>query len=123
MSLQQYVRQVKPRNESYTPPVDKVQNFLTEGLKAEDYEAAVVMGWYEIHNRKLDSKTGIADKTFKTLEKSPDALETGRRIAQYILKNNSSLTIPLFLTNHEIFFSPYSKSGPINVILNVRVTL
>ena len=91
MSLQQYVRQVKPRNESYTPPVDKVQNFLTEGLKAEDYEAAVVMGWYEIHNRKLDSKTGIADKTFKTLEKSPDALETGRRIAQYILKNNSSL--------------------------------
>ena len=30
--LQQYVRQVKPRNESYTPPVDKVQQFLlTEG--------------------------------------------------------------------------------------------
>ncbi len=30
MSLQQYVRQVRPRNESYTPPVDKVQNFLHE---------------------------------------------------------------------------------------------
>ena len=30
MSLQQYVRQVKPRNESYTAPVDKVQNFLSE---------------------------------------------------------------------------------------------
>ena len=30
--LQQYVRHVKPRNESYTPPVDKVQQFLlTEG--------------------------------------------------------------------------------------------
>ncbi len=28
--LQQYVRQVKPRNESYIPPVDKVQNFLYE---------------------------------------------------------------------------------------------
>jgi len=31
MSLQQYVRQVKPRNESYTPPVDKIQTFFTEG--------------------------------------------------------------------------------------------
>jgi len=28
--LQQYVRQVKPRNESYIPPVDKIQNFLSE---------------------------------------------------------------------------------------------
>ena len=28
--LQQYVRQLKPRNESYTPPVSKVQNFLAE---------------------------------------------------------------------------------------------
>ena len=32
MSLQQYVRQVRPRNESYIPPVDKIQNFLTEGF-------------------------------------------------------------------------------------------
>ena len=32
MSLQQYVRQVKPRNESYTPPVDKIQNFLDESV-------------------------------------------------------------------------------------------
>ena len=30
MSLQQYVRQVKPRNESYIPPVDKVQRFFVE---------------------------------------------------------------------------------------------
>jgi len=30
MSLQQYVRQVRPRTESYIPPVDKVQNFLSE---------------------------------------------------------------------------------------------
>jgi len=28
--LQQYVRQVRPRNESYIPPVDKIQNFLSE---------------------------------------------------------------------------------------------
>ena len=32
MSLQKYVRQVKPRNESYIPPVDRVQNFLHESV-------------------------------------------------------------------------------------------
>ena len=30
MSLQKYVRQLRPRNESYTPPVDKVQLLLSE---------------------------------------------------------------------------------------------
>ena len=28
--LQKYVRQVRPRNESYTPPIDKIQSFLNE---------------------------------------------------------------------------------------------
>ena len=30
MSFQQYVRQVKPRNEFHIPPVDKVQSYLAE---------------------------------------------------------------------------------------------
>ena len=30
--LQHYVRQVRPRNETYIPPVDKIQNFLAEEL-------------------------------------------------------------------------------------------
>ena len=30
MSLQQYVRQLRPRNESYTLPVQKVQSFFVE---------------------------------------------------------------------------------------------
>ena len=33
MSLQQYVRQVRPRNESYISPVDKIQNFLSEDIQ------------------------------------------------------------------------------------------
>ena len=32
MPLQQYVRQVKPRNESYTPAAEKIQSFLVEGF-------------------------------------------------------------------------------------------
>ena len=35
MPLQQYVRQVKPRNESYTPPIEKIQSFLTEASAAD----------------------------------------------------------------------------------------
>jgi len=38
MSLQQYVRQVRPRNESYIPPVDKIQNFLRELTISPHYQ-------------------------------------------------------------------------------------
>ena len=40
MSLQQYVRQVNPRNESYTPPVEKVQKLYesaTDAAKEMEY--------------------------------------------------------------------------------------
>lgn len=67
------------------------KTFLSEALKAEDYEAAIVMGWYELHDRELDNKSGIASKTIATLEKNPHALEAGRKIAEYILKNHSNL--------------------------------
>ena len=30
MPLQQYVQQLRPRTESYTPHVDRIQNILTE---------------------------------------------------------------------------------------------
>ena len=33
MSLQQYVRQVKPRNETYTPPIDKIQKYFDESVE------------------------------------------------------------------------------------------
>jgi len=42
MPLQQYVRQLRPRNEFYTPPVDKIQNFLYEakgGINIDTMEA------------------------------------------------------------------------------------
>jgi len=40
--LQQYVRQVNPRNESYTPPIDKIQSFLTEGVSGQQSERNLV---------------------------------------------------------------------------------
>ena len=32
MPLQQYVRQVKPRNKSYTPPVEKIQSLYEKEM-------------------------------------------------------------------------------------------
>ena len=77
----------RPVREDYIPPVDKVQNYLTEGLKAEDYEAAIVIGWHKIHNMELSSSSGISPKTMKVLEKEPLALEAGERIAQQVAKH------------------------------------
>jgi hypothetical protein len=88
MPLQQYVQQLRPRTESYTSHVDKVQSFLSEGLKAEDYEAAIVIGWHKIHDMKLNPSTvGISSKVMSVLEKEPLALESGERIAAQVAKH------------------------------------
>ena len=74
MSLQQYIRQVKPRNETYTPPVDKVQNFLTEisTTAATNTEMAIC---YEYNLIRSDgdkdialSQAGISQKNFDKLK-------------------------------------------------------
>ena len=64
MSLQQYVRQVKPRNESYIPPVDKIQTFLTEGdtKEATLMENVIVACW---NNKSLKKKDAFAKKIVK----------------------------------------------------------
>ena len=42
MSLQKYVRQVKPRTENYIPPVDKIQSFLFEDI---DFPSDILDGF------------------------------------------------------------------------------
>ena len=87
MSLRPFVRQLNPVVES-EPPIDKIQSFLAEGLKAEDYEAAIVIGWHKIHEMKLNpASSGISSKVLKVLEKEPLALEAGERIAEKIAKH------------------------------------
>ena len=72
MSLQKYVRQVKPRNESYIPPVDRVQNFLHES------------------DSKLPQDKEIDVDSLVSAEKATDATElyeaAGTIVALYGLK-------------------------------------
>ena len=64
------------------------QFHLTEALKAEDYEAAIVIGWYKNNRKKFDpASSGISDSVYKTLMKNPDALDAGRKIATAIAKH------------------------------------
>lgn len=65
------------------------RNYLTEAkLKAEDYEAAIVMGFHEITGQKLDIEgSGIGKKTYDTIESNPAAKEAGKKIAIAVKKH------------------------------------
>lgn len=68
----------------------KFKTYLTEALKAEDYEASIVMGFYELTGRSITDKNpldyGISDKVFNIIKGNPKALEAGRKIAAAVLK-------------------------------------
>lgn len=68
------------------------QEFLTEALKAEDYEAAIVMGFYELTGRPMTKAgQGISDKVYNAIKENPQALEAGRKIAQQVLNKYPQL--------------------------------
>lgn len=73
--------------------MDSFKQHLTEAskLKAEDYEAAIVMGWYALHDKPLDNKSGISQDIIDVLTRNPQALESGRRIAEYVKNQFSEL--------------------------------
>ena len=58
MSLQKYVRQVRPRNESYTPPVEKVQKL---------YESATDAAKEMLGKKLITHQTGPEGKVVKRL--------------------------------------------------------
>ena len=76
--LQPFVRQVKPRNESYIPPVEKVQNFLTEGgstAGATEMEAHIVIAY-----------NGGYEKAPDTYDITPESYENSKHISEEIAK-------------------------------------
>lgn len=69
-----------------------MRKYLTEStIKAEDYEAAIVLGFYNIQNRKIDNKTGIKPKVLEAVQKDEAALQAGKRIAEFCIKEYPSL--------------------------------
>lgn len=58
---------------------------LTEAIKAEDFEAAIVIGWHEITGQEINPEAaGITQKVYDSLIAQPEYIEAGKRIAQSI---------------------------------------
>ena len=77
--LQKYVRQVRPRNESYTPPVEKIQNFLAEGgstAGATEMEAHIVIAY-----------NGGYEKAPDTYDIASESYENSKHISEAIAKD------------------------------------
>ena len=69
-------------------------SFLTEAkLKAEDYEAAIVMGFYTVTKRVMESTEdyGIKQQLYDKIENTPSAKKAGELIATKILKDYPQL--------------------------------
>ena len=66
----------------------RFKEYLTEAskVKAEDYEAAIVMGWYDIHKKTLPSdNAGIKDKVLINVQGNTKVLNAGNAIASELL--------------------------------------
>jgi hypothetical protein len=63
-----------------------LSQYLTESkIKAEDFEAAIVLGWHNINDKPFDlSKSGISEKVYLNISNMPKVVDAGERIAQSI---------------------------------------
>lgn len=64
------------------------KSFLSESkLKAEDYEAAIVIGFYHLQGKEYDPESvGISKNIHDIVTSNPMAMEAGKRIAEKLLK-------------------------------------
>ena len=75
MPLQQYVRQVNPRNESSTPPIEKVQTFLAEGKGASTQFEGVSAACHNYSDlkTKIFKEKILKDRTVKQFLTAADS--------------------------------------------------
>ncbi len=58
---------------------------LTEAIKAEDFEAAIVIGWHEITGQQINPEAaGISQKVYDSIMAQPQYVDAGKKIAQSI---------------------------------------
>ena len=78
MSFRDHIRILKPREETYTPPVEKVQSFFTEEVQLP---SEILSGYtHEINTKKSSSKRTVI--TVKSGDRDNDRDEILRRLTQ-----------------------------------------
>jgi len=93
LQLQKYVKQIRPRNESYVPPVDKVQNLLKESNTEQDLVEKTITVEF---NKLKGSKNPITDALLDEKEYSnirPGLVEVGRKVAKTLYKKDKSIGV------------------------------
>ena len=82
MSLQKYVRQVKPRTENYIPPVDKIQSFLSEvKMPAADWEKVICVA-YNMTDGMSEEQAVQAAEIDEWKPKHQEGLPAGHKIIE-----------------------------------------
>ena len=107
MSLNGYVRQLKPRTENYIPPVDKVQSYLTEADTggATRMEQAIVVG-YNI-NKGMDENASIEKAGITPVEWN----KTKSDLGESGLKQGSDIASKLFAGSYMVHTGRGSASN------------
>ena len=87
MSLQKYVKQLKPRNESYVPHVDRIQSFLSEDI---DLPTDVLDG-FEFTQTDKSEKSKVQIKVLSS-DRDADRDEILRRLKNAGISANTTST-------------------------------
>ena len=84
MSLRKYVRQVRPIQENYLTPLNKV--LLSEAKTGgATYEVGIIMGWHNIVGKKYNqSDAQVSNKNQKKVK--PFHIKTGENIVKNLIK-------------------------------------
>ena len=104
MSFRDHIRILKPREETYTPPVEKVQSFFTEEVQLP---SEILSGYtHEINTKKSSSKRTVI--TVKSGDRDNDRDEILRRLTQSGIQasivSSSSSVDPIDTTHDEQSF-------------------
>jgi hypothetical protein len=78
MSIRKFVRQVRPIEESYTPPIEKIQTFFVEEVQLPSEVFAGLS--YEINTRKSSSRRTVI--TVRSSDRDNDRDEILRLLKQ-----------------------------------------
>ena len=80
MSIRKFVQQVRPVEESYTPPLDKVQSYFSEAtLRAEEWEKVISVA-YNMKGGMSEEEAISAAQITDFKPKLKDALPIGEQI-------------------------------------------
>ena len=84
MSLQKYVRQVRPIQENYVDHVEQVQAYLTESNTEQDLvEKTITVEFNKLKGSKNPIKDALLDaKEYSTIK--PELVEIGKKVGKKI---------------------------------------